>query len=102
MQVIDSILMVEAWLHGAIFDKVGIGRVFFFFFFVRAISLLLVEADTCDVMPLTLQEDSYLLMMSFFLTPADTLGLSKGSDKVGCESLFSLFALGLLGTYFST
>jgi hypothetical protein len=28
MQVIDSILMVEAWLHGAIFDEIGIGRVF--------------------------------------------------------------------------
>jgi hypothetical protein len=29
MQVIDSILMVKAWLHGAIFDEVQIGRVFF-------------------------------------------------------------------------
>jgi hypothetical protein len=39
-------------------------------------------------------------MMLFFLIPADTLGLLKGSDKVRCESLFSSFALGLLGTYF--
>ncbi len=29
MQVINSILMVEAWLHGAIFDKVGLGGYFF-------------------------------------------------------------------------
>jgi hypothetical protein len=29
MQVINSILMIRAWLHGAIFDEVGIRRVFF-------------------------------------------------------------------------
>ncbi len=75
---------------------------FFSFFLVRAISLLLVEADTCDVMSLVLKEDLYSVMMSFFLTLADTLGLSKGSDEVGCESLFSLFALGLLRTFFLT
>ena len=69
-------------------------------FLGRAISLLLVEADTCDVMPLALQEDSYLVMITFFLTPADTLGLLKGSNEVRCKSLFSLFALGLPGTYF--
>ncbi len=54
------------------------------------------------MMPLALKEDLYLVMMLFFLTPADTLGLSKVSNKVGCKSLFSSFAHGLLGTYFST
>jgi hypothetical protein len=29
MQVIDSILMVKAWLHGAIFDEVGLEGYFF-------------------------------------------------------------------------
>ncbi len=70
MEVIDSILMVGAWLHGAFIDEVKIGRIW-----SERLVLTLVRGCgnlRCDALELA--------RISFFLMPMDTFGLSAGSN----------------------